>query len=195
MGQCIPPPRQVLPVLRYQSAIWHVVRDRHKKLIICSLAHRQPSLQLLRKSVLKFLRKVANRQTDRQPGTQRWKHNLLGGGNKIRLPDVEPIRIGELVVQPVWQQVMSCKRSLTVQLHLKSVDSDCNVACTRRYLQTRTGELAARFRVKIFVGPCMKWPQTTSDRWQRFIRVDWKCGTRRISIVRCLLIEALEMES
>jgi len=40
--------------------------DHHQMLIICSLAHRQPSLKLSRKSVQKFVRKFANRQTNRQ---------------------------------------------------------------------------------------------------------------------------------
>jgi len=40
--------------------------DRHQNLIICSLAHCQPSLKISCKSVWKFLHKVANRQTDRQ---------------------------------------------------------------------------------------------------------------------------------
>jgi len=44
--------------------------NRHQNLIICSLAHCQPSLKILRKSVRKFLRKVANRQTDRQTDRQ-----------------------------------------------------------------------------------------------------------------------------
>ena len=52
--------------------------DRHQNLIICSLAHCQPSLQISCKSVHKFLRKVANRQTNKQ----RWLYILLGGGKK-----------------------------------------------------------------------------------------------------------------
>jgi len=40
------------------------VRDRHRNLIICSLAHCQPSLNISCKSVWKFLHKVANRQTN-----------------------------------------------------------------------------------------------------------------------------------
>jgi len=57
--------------------------DRHQNLIICSLAHCQPSLQISCKSVRKFLRKVVNKQRekDRQTDKQRRKHNLLGGGN------------------------------------------------------------------------------------------------------------------
>ena len=39
--------------------------DRHQNLTICSLAHCQPSLKMLYKSVWKFLRKVANSQTNR----------------------------------------------------------------------------------------------------------------------------------
>ena len=57
-----------------------LVQDRHQNLIICSLVHCQPSLRISCKSVGKFLRKVANRQTD----IQRRKHNLLGGGNKSK---------------------------------------------------------------------------------------------------------------
>ena len=41
--------------------------DRHQNfLIICSLAQCQPSLKISCKSVEKFLRKVANSQTDKQ---------------------------------------------------------------------------------------------------------------------------------
>ena len=40
--------------------------DRHQNLIVCSLAHCQPSLEISYKSVRKFLHKVANRPTNRQ---------------------------------------------------------------------------------------------------------------------------------
>ena len=40
--------------------------DHHQNLISSSLAHCQPSLKISCKSVRKFLRKIANRQTDRQ---------------------------------------------------------------------------------------------------------------------------------
>jgi len=40
--------------------------DHHQNLIICLLAHCQPSLKISFKSVWKFLRKVANRQADKQ---------------------------------------------------------------------------------------------------------------------------------
>jgi len=60
MGQCIP----------------------HQNLIICSLAHCQPSLKISCKSVRKFLRKVANRQTDKQTDKQRRLQILDGGNNK-----------------------------------------------------------------------------------------------------------------
>ena len=40
--------------------------DRHQHLTVCSLAHCQHSLKISRKSVRKFLRKVANRQRDKQ---------------------------------------------------------------------------------------------------------------------------------
>jgi len=57
--------------------------DRHQNLIICSLAHCQPSLKISCKSVRTFLRKVANRlTTDKQTNKQRWKHNLLVWVNK-----------------------------------------------------------------------------------------------------------------
>ena len=50
----------------------------HQNLVSSSLAHWQPSLKISCKSVRKFfLRKVANKQTNRQ----RRKHNLLGAGN------------------------------------------------------------------------------------------------------------------
>jgi len=91
VGQCIPPPRHVLPVqpsgesvrtadlcplttfrISQQWRIWKTIPDpdgdpdRHQNLIICSLAHCQPSLKILYKSIRTFLRKVVNRQTDRQ---------------------------------------------------------------------------------------------------------------------------------
>jgi len=63
--------------------IWIPDPDRHQNLIVCSLAHWQPSLKISRKSVRKFLHKVANRQTDRQTDKQRRKHYLLGWGNQV----------------------------------------------------------------------------------------------------------------
>jgi len=44
--------------------------DRHQNLTICSLANCQPSLKISCKSIRPFLRKVANRQTDRQTMTK-----------------------------------------------------------------------------------------------------------------------------
>ena len=59
--------------------------DCHQNLIICSLARCQPSLKISCKSVRSFLRKVANRQTDKDTNRQTNKHRrlhiLLGGGN------------------------------------------------------------------------------------------------------------------
>jgi len=49
--------------------------DHHQNLIICSLAHCQPSLKISCKSIQKFLHNVANEQTDKE------LHILLGGGN------------------------------------------------------------------------------------------------------------------
>jgi len=86
LRQCIPPPRHVLPVSRYQSAIWRIDSmpsfqmhytsrpislypdgdpDRHQNLIICSLAHCQRFLKILYKSVRKFFF-CAKLLTDRQ---------------------------------------------------------------------------------------------------------------------------------
>jgi len=55
-------------------AIWIQIRihiripdpDLHQNLIICSLPDCQPLLEISCKSVWKFLRKVANKQTDKQ---------------------------------------------------------------------------------------------------------------------------------
>jgi len=44
--------------------------DRHQNFIICSLVHCQSSLKISCKSVQKFLRNVANRQTDKQTDRQ-----------------------------------------------------------------------------------------------------------------------------
>jgi len=54
--------------------------DCHQNLTICSVAHCQPSLKILYKSVQKFLRKTANRQ--KQTDKQRRLHNLLDRGNQ-----------------------------------------------------------------------------------------------------------------
>jgi len=52
-------------------------QDCHQNLMSYLLAHCQPSLEISSKSVQKLLRKVANRQTDKQLRL----HILLGGGN------------------------------------------------------------------------------------------------------------------
>jgi len=49
--------------------------DHHQNLIICSLAHCQPSLKISCKSIWKFLPKVANRQTNKFPTEPR--HPIL----------------------------------------------------------------------------------------------------------------------
>ena len=50
--------------------------DRHQNIIICSLAQCQSSVKISCKSVSKFLRNVANRQTNNK---QQQKHILLDG--------------------------------------------------------------------------------------------------------------------
>ena len=89
LGQCIPPPRHGLTsaALRIRIPIRIRIRDpdRHQNLVIFSLAYFQPSLKMSCKSVWKFLRIVANRQTDRQTDKQRRKHNLLGGGKNRQI--------------------------------------------------------------------------------------------------------------
>jgi len=55
--------------------------DRHQNSIICAMDHCQPALTISCKSAWKFLRNVANKQTDKQIDKQRRKHNLLGVGN------------------------------------------------------------------------------------------------------------------
>ena len=73
----IPPPRHVLPVSRYGyrsgSLSWSPPKFNH-----LFTGHCQPFPKILCKSVRKFLRKVANRQTDKQ----RRLHILHGGGNE-----------------------------------------------------------------------------------------------------------------
>jgi len=68
---------------------------RRQNLIICSLAHCQPSLKISCKSVRKFLCKVVNRQTDRQTNKQRRKHNLLGGDNNVEHHAMKHLIIGD----------------------------------------------------------------------------------------------------
>ena len=68
-------------------------KDHHQNLIVCSLAHCQPSLKISYKSVWKFLHTVANKQTDND------KNNLLGRGNNNEnnadtldfLPKLQPV--------------------------------------------------------------------------------------------------------
>jgi len=62
LGQCIPPPRHVLSVSRSGSGS----RPKFNRF---SLARCQPSLKISCKPVQKFLRKVTNRQTDKQTKT------------------------------------------------------------------------------------------------------------------------------
>jgi len=81
--------------------------DHHQHLTICSLAHCQPSVKISCKSVRKFLRKVANKQTVRQTDKQRRKHNLtfLGGSNNALV--CMCIRLYCSVLLPVWRNVIS----------------------------------------------------------------------------------------
>jgi len=78
LGQCIPPPRHVFTSVAIRIRIR--IPNRLQNLIVCSLAHCQPSLKIACKSVRKFLRKVANRQTENK---QRRLHILLGGGKYL----------------------------------------------------------------------------------------------------------------
>jgi len=88
LEQCIPPPRHVL-ITSVAIRIRIPDPDRHQNLIIWSLAHCQPSLKISCKSVRKFLRKVANRQTDKQ----RRKHILLDRGkSRVQWTDVNERR-------------------------------------------------------------------------------------------------------
>jgi len=72
LGQCIPPPRHVLPVSRHESGSGSVsesvcvIRIATKTLIVLSLAHCQTSVKISCKSVRTFLQKVSNKQTDKQ---------------------------------------------------------------------------------------------------------------------------------
>jgi len=61
--------------------------DSHQNLIICSLAHCQPTLKMSSKSVQKFLRIVDNKQSNRQTDTQTNNDENItltepNGGNK-----------------------------------------------------------------------------------------------------------------
>ena len=60
LGQCIPPPRHVVPMSRYQFRIQRIGARSPPK--FNQFAHCQ-SLKIARKSVRKFLCKVANKQT------------------------------------------------------------------------------------------------------------------------------------
>ena len=86
--------------------------DRHQNLIICSLTHCQPSLKISCKSVQKFLRKVANRQGDRQTDKQRRLHILLGGGNisSLRTNCVHRVFTGE----PTDETDVNCEWSVSM---------------------------------------------------------------------------------
>jgi len=65
VGQCIPPPRHVLPVSRYTDPDPDPHPDpyRHQNLIICSLAYCQPPQNFMQ-ILWENLRKVANRETN-----------------------------------------------------------------------------------------------------------------------------------
>jgi len=94
--------------------------DRHQNLIFCSVDHCQPSLKILCKSVQTFLRKVANRETDRETDRQRRLHILLGGGKKCQSIGTQLCKlqhstetrqtIYEHRVIPVQLQFSSCAR-------------------------------------------------------------------------------------
>jgi len=119
LGQCIPPLRHVLPVPPSGESIWMNVRypfsvspnidesrkqslypdvdpDRHQNLIFYSLAHCQPSLKISYKSVWKFLRKIANKQTktDRQTNNDDYISSLAEVIKQLRnyLTKVRPTK-------------------------------------------------------------------------------------------------------
>ena len=73
-------PLSVSPNPQKQSLYPDGDKDRHQNLTVCSLANCQRSLKISYKSVPKFLRKVANRQTNRQANND-YLHILIGGAN------------------------------------------------------------------------------------------------------------------
>ena len=107
LGQCVPPPSHVLPVPPSGESVWAADLcpsttllspnsdesgkqflypdddpDGHRNLVICSLAHCQPSLKILCKSVRNFYAKLlTGKQTDKQTTT---KHILLGGDKWLK---------------------------------------------------------------------------------------------------------------
>jgi len=85
---------------------WTGSPSKIQNVIICSLAHSQPSLKISCKSVWKFLRKVANRQTDKQTDKQRRLHNLLGGSNNGPSTRVLCVRMFTGRRQGLWSRVV-----------------------------------------------------------------------------------------
>jgi len=57
-------------------------RDRHRNLVICLLAHCQPSLTISRKCLWKFLCKVANRHATKLNSMRWFSHWRRTGGRK-----------------------------------------------------------------------------------------------------------------
>jgi len=84
--------------------------DRQQNLIICSLAHCQPSLKTSCKSAQKFLRKVASRQRDKHRPLH---HILLGGGkNAISMQDCNMMMSHIFYCHAqFWKVCLECLRS------------------------------------------------------------------------------------
>jgi len=89
LGQCIPPPTHGLTstALRIRIPIRIRIRDpdRHQNLIIYFIGLFPTFPENVMQIVWKFLRIVADRQTDRQTDKQRRQHNLLGAGKNRQI--------------------------------------------------------------------------------------------------------------
>jgi len=94
------------------------IRDsnRHQNLIFCSLSHCKASLKISCKSVQRFLRKVANRQTDK-----RRLHIVVGRGNNLShlwtWYSITSLRLSFLLISPCLQWIITpCHSGLIFRL-------------------------------------------------------------------------------
>jgi len=113
----------------------------HQNLTVCSLAHCQPSLKISCKSVLKFLHKVDNRQTDKQTNKRRRLAEatklLMIGNSSITVPSLVGLGLTDAYIYwhsrglkggDIWRRYCC----------LTSFFSDCRyVPCLRRYSPTK----------------------------------------------------------
>jgi len=109
----------------YYTYIIHILyiyyTYRHQNVIVCSPANCQPSLKISCKSPQKFLRKVANRETNNDD----YDVILLGGGNWLNCTRLDRIADKCLGTQDLEMEIFLVSPYLIIGLYRLSTELNC----------------------------------------------------------------------